>query len=460
MISKYQKFRKFYENKVGEFYSDRIIKNLRLQEEVRNWLEPSGNIRVPQIDGNGNCRFVNSDLTISDIIVESTLPKSAINTLKTYSIGVKPEIDVGDDEQIWVKEFEIRENTHSKEKKIVQEILTVGNAFFKIEKNDGKSDVILIPAEFVIIVPDNFNKTVAGAYIYHCKKTDKTTNKEYDYVEIYQMDGKVFKYPNAENKSSFEEIVTGLKECNMHHIKGLEDDKENNLYGTSILEGLETTMLEIVIRLTSNSYLFNKVNNPSIVTSEDFAEIDSETGEQIVQTGSMYMASTYEGANATRYLEPPTSHVATIYEHIKINMQNAYSQLGVNEISLGLSRDGNIASGEAFKKAIIPTLNKCRDIVNNLRIPLTYLYKQAFYLDNEGKDLSMDIIFNDGISLSDKENIENESLLINNKILSRKTILMKRGYTEKEAQQELDEIAKEENLFTQVFDTINQEDIE
>ena len=174
----------------------------------------------------------------------------------------------------------------------------------------------------------------------------------------------------------------------------------------------------------------------------------------------MLKATSPEGATATRYLEPPTSHVATIYEHIKINMQNAYSQLGVNEISLGLAQEGNIASGEAFKKAITPTLNKCRDIVNNLRIPLTYLYKQAYAIDNNGQNLSIDIIFNDGISLSDRENIENESLLINNKILSRKTILMKRGYTEAEADEELKKITIEEKMFTQLFDTLEDEDID
>ena len=460
MVAKYKKFRKFYENKVGEFYSDRIIKNLRLQDEVRKWLEPSGDIKIPHIDTEGKCSYINSDLSIKDIIVESTLPKSAINTLKTYSVGVKPEIDVGDTEQEWVKDFEIRENIHNKEKKIVQEMLSVGNAFFKVEKNDNKSDIIIIPAEYVIVIPDTYNETEAGAYVYYCKRTNPITKKEYNYVEIYQLDGKVFRYNNSLLKNEVEEIVIGLKECSIHHIKGLEDDKDDTLYGAPILDGLETTMLEIVIRLTSNSYLFNKVNNPSIVTPENFTEIDPETGEEIMQTGSMFRAGSPEGAAATRYLEPPTSHVTTIYEHIKINMQNAYSQLGVNEISLGLSQNGNIASGEAFKKAITPTLNKCRDIVNNLRIPLTYLYKQAYAIDNGRRDLSMDIIFNDGISLSDKENIENESLLVNNKILSRKTVLMKRGYTEAEADEELQKISAEEKMFTQVFDTLNDEDIE
>lgn len=460
MVAKYKKYRTFSENKVGEYYSGRIIKNLRLQDEVRKWLEPSGNIKIPHIDLNGKCTYINSDLSIKDIIVESTLPKSAINTLKTYSVGVKPEIDVGDEEQKWLKDFEVRQNIHNKEKKIVQEALTVGNAFFKIEKNNNKSDVILIPAEYVIIIPDTYNETEAGAYVYYCKKKDPTTEKEYNYIEIYQLDGKVFRYSNGRDKNTFEPIITGLTECSMHHVKGLEDDKDNALYGAPLLVGLETTILEIVIRLTSNSYLFNKVNNPSIVTPENFTEIDPETGEEIMQTGSMFRAGSPEGATATRYMEPPTSHVATIYEHIKINMQNAYSQLGVNEISLGLSQDGNIASGEAFKKAITPTLNKCRDIVNNLRIPLTYLYKQAYAIDNGGRDLSMDIIFNDGISLSDKENIENESLLVNNKILSRKTVLMKRGYTEAEADEELQKIATEEKIFTQVFDTLEDEDIE
>ena len=37
---------------------------------------------------------------------------------------------------------------------------------------------------------------------------------------------------------------------------------------------------------------------------------------------------------------------------------------------------------------------------------------------------------------------------------------MKRGYTEQEAEEELQKISTEEKMFTQIFDTVNEEDID
>lgn len=458
MLKKYKKFEWFYNNRVGLYFKDKIIKNLRLQDEiVQRWLCDNGNIQVPYLQ-DGKTLYRNSELTIADILVETTLPKSAINTLKSYSIGVMPFADVEEEHQEWINNFEKVSHLHRKEQQLVIDMLTKGNAFIKIEKGqNGKPDVIVIPPENIVVIPDKYNVSEIGGYLFYYQVEDEIKKEKYNYMEIYTLDGKVYVYETSQSKPKL--IDTKLGECNIQHIKAPENDKDNSLYGASIFEGLETTFTELVIRLTSNSYLFNKVNNPNIITSEDFAEIDPISGEQVLQTGSMFRAGSPEGAMATRYIEPPTNHVTAIYEHIKINMQNAYSQLGVNEISLGLSQDGNIASGEAFKKAITPTLNKCRDIVNNLYVPLTNIYKFAYRIEKNA-DLSLELSFNDGIALSEKENIENESFLVNNKILSRKTILMKRGYKDSEADEELKKIANEEKMFMNVFDTVEDEDIE
>lgn len=458
MIRKYKKFECFYNNKVGFYYKDKIVRNLRLQDEViQRWLGEDGTIRTPYTM-DGRVLYKNSDLTISDILVETTLPKTAVNVLKNYSIGVAPLPDVMEDTQEWIKDFEKENFIHRKEKQIITDMLVKGNAFVKVEKGqDGKADIIIIPPENMIVVPDKYNVNEVGGYIFYYELKDELKNEKYNYIEIYTLDGKI--YVHNINSSEPEVIETGLSECNIQHIKAPENDKNNKLYGASIYEGLETTFTEIVIRLTSNSYLFNKVNNPSLISSENFSEIDIDTGEEIVQTGSFYKASDPEGANSTRYIEPPTNHVTAIYEHINLNMKNAYSQLGVNEISLGLAQGGNIASGEAFKKAITPTLNKCRDIVSDLYIPLINIYKQAYKIENNA-DLSIEIKFNDGIALSEREIIENESLLINNKILARKTILSRRGYTEQEAEEEIKKIIEEEKALMLTIDTIEDEDID
>ncbi|MEG0730401.1 MAG: hypothetical protein RR421_03755, partial [Cetobacterium sp.] len=97
---------------------------------------------------------------------------------------------------------------------------------------------------------------------------------------------------------------------------------------------------------------------------------------------------------------------------------------------------------------------KCRDIVNCLRKPLTKMYEQAYYIENKEK-ISITIKFKDGISLSEKENIENKSSLINNKILSRTSILIEMGFTEEEAKKELKRIADEDKLLNPVFEMID-----
>lgn len=450
-IKNVAKYRRFFQNKVGKHYKNRIIRNLRLKDEVARWLNIDGTIKG----------FTEKELSIDDIVVETTLPKSAVNILKAYSVGEAPYIDINvtGTEKNWKKDFEIREKVHDKAKQLVEEMLVTGNAFVKVEKGEkGKAEVIILPVENVIIVPDPANISRVGAYIYFCeleRGTVANVKEKYKHIEIYQLDGKVFVY-KGEKDTEPREVDPTTQEINLHHICGLEKD---GLYGKSVFEGLETTFLEIVIRLTSNSYLFNKINNPNMVGSGEIAEIDGETGDREVKSGKYYSFDNPETANSLRYIEPPTSHVTTIYEHLKINMQNAYSQLGVNEIALGLSREGNTASGEAFKKAITSTLNKCRDITTNLYIPLYSVYKQAYRIE-ENKELSFDITFRDGISLSEKEKIENEVMQVTNKLLSRRSILLNRGFTEEEAKLELEAIKNEENELFGISEIINDDDLD
>ncbi|WP_373077262.1 phage portal protein [Fusobacterium varium] len=450
-IKNVSRYRKFFKNEVGRHYKSRIIKNLRLKDEVAKWLNADGTILIGGT--------VSSELTIDDIIVESTLPKAAVNTLKTYSVGEAPYIDVLETEKDWKKDFDRREKIHDKTKQLVEEMLVTGNAFVKIEKGEtGKAEVIVLPVENVIIVPETNNISRVGAYIYFCELEREATNgqtEKYKYIEIYQLDGKVFVY-QGENDKEPVEVDPTTKEINLHHVCGLEKD---GLYGKSIFEGTETTLLEIVIRLTSNSYLFNKVNNPTLVGSKDFSELNTETGKREVPTGKYLNTGNPDDANALRYVESPTAHVTAIYQHMEMNLQNIYAQLGINEVALGLSKEGNTSSGEAFKKAITSTLNKCRDITTNLYIPLYNIYRQAYLIEKQ-TELSFDITFKDGISLSEKEKIENEVLAASNMLLSRKSILINRGFTDIEADKELEAIKKEQNTLFGVSETIDSSDLD
>ena len=98
-VSKYNKYKEFRENHVGRFFKTRLIKNLRLQDEVAAWLNEDGCIGY-HLDN----RFIpytvnNQKLTIEDLIVECTLPKSAITVLKNFSVGEKPIVVTGAEEE-------------------------------------------------------------------------------------------------------------------------------------------------------------------------------------------------------------------------------------------------------------------------------------------------------------------------------------------------------------------------
>ena len=67
--------------------------------KVARWLNPDGTITIGGV--------ITDEITIDDIIVESTLPKAAVNTLKTYSVGEAPyiDIDVTNTKKDWKKRF-------------------------------------------------------------------------------------------------------------------------------------------------------------------------------------------------------------------------------------------------------------------------------------------------------------------------------------------------------------------
>lgn len=504
-VSKYNKYKEFRENHVGRFFKTRLIKNLRLQDEVAAWLNEDGYIGY-HLDN----RFIpytvnNQKLTIEDLIVECTLPKSAITVLKNFSVGEKPIVVTGtEEEDKWVKEFEKRETIHSKLKEMVTEQLTLGNCYTKIERIDKKAELTPLPAENILLIPALHNARRLGAYLYYEERL-KINGKEEDglYVELHLKGknivrayryagnkigaqiplsaidraftvGKNIKDTSKKGQRGFEYTInTELEDYDIQNFMGLDKDI-GELYAESIYNGLSSTFLEMTIRITSNSYLFNKVNNPNMIgpdVTETQVSIVPTWKENVlgadyqeqktVKQGRYHIINDPKWIGGMKYVEPPTSHVDTIYRHLELNYSNAYSQLGVNAVALGLVTDGgSISSGEAFKKAITPTLNKARDIVNNIYTPLLTLYSQAYKLET-GKEFSkLDIEFSDGISLSEKEETENASMEINNKLKSRKTYLISKGYTEEAADKELERIAEEQNKLSGIIvDTVAEEDI-
>lgn len=446
-------YRKYSKNQVGQYHKDRIIKNLRLIGKISDYLDEKGNIYFPSANGG----TYKTRLTISDILVEDTLPKTSIETIKTYTVGEKPKIIVQEEAREWLKEFEIREDIHNKEKKLVHDSLVVGDSFFKVEKYEGLAKVIILKKENVVIVPDEWNDTEAGLYMYVKECKDDLGNK-YSHVEVFQKDGKVHVLNNKNKKfeKNNERTINGdvdlnLGEFNIHHVKGIYED-ETSLYSTSVFEGLCTTFTEVTTRNTATSMTLNRFGNPRLVGTDDLTEVDEGTGQRKVREETDYIQSSdVENANAFRYLTPPTDYIDKAFPHLDRMLKNAYGQLGVNEISLGLTQQGSIASGESFKKAITPTLNKCRDVANNLYVPLIKMYKQAYKIET-GKDLEIEIEFQDGISLSEKETIENDKALVEAKLISRTTILKNRGVVN--PFEELKLIAEEQKILD-VFEEID-----
>ncbi|MCQ9628101.1 phage portal protein [Cetobacterium somerae] len=445
-ISTMEKYRQYSKNKVGRFHKDRVIRNLRMCGKIQDFISSDGYLIFPGINGTN----YTTQLTVEDILVEDTLPKTSIETLKKYSVGEKPKIIVNSEEdRKWIKDFERREKIHNKLKKLTHDSLVVGDSFFKVEEKDGKAKIILLKKENIIIVPDNWDDSEAGLYIYVVKKNKN--GKEYLHVEIFEPDGKVHVLNNYEGKKFKKvderkvkgDVDLGLGEFNIHHIQGIYED-ETSLYSNSIYEGLTSTFVELTTRNTAISIVLNKYGNPRLVGADDLTEEDEETGEKIVKLDTDYIQSSDpENAAAYRYLTPPADFINTSFPHTDRMLKNAYSQLGVNEISLGLSQEGGIVSGEAFKKAITPTLNACRDIANNLYVPVIKMYQQAYKIET-GKELEIEIEFQDGISLSEKEIIENEKALVEAKLISRTTILKNRGI--KNPKKELKLIAEEQKI--------------
>lgn len=453
--SYYGKYRDFFENKVGSRSRAKILRALRLDDQVRMWLGADGTIYEPDGVG-GYTNTGNKDLNFDEVIVETTLPRTAVQVLKTYSVSSVPTIDCGTpEEQNWLNNWFEKNKVHEKMQKLVIDMLVCGNAYFKIERNEkGNASMVCIAPELVSVIPSEFNITEPQAYKIKYNNNDSKVQADIMIEELYLDNGAVIRTVDGAE----ELIESGLDACGLHHIKGLTDNEDYPLYGESIYKGLESVFVELVERLTSNSYLFNKINNPTMVGAVDLSVRDPETGEEVAQSGKYVYSPESENANSLRYVTPPTEHVNSIYPHLELILKQAYAQLGVNAISLGLSESGSLASGEAYKKAITPTLNKCKEIVNKIKPTMIQAFKQAYYLDT-GKELSVTMTFSDGVDLTRYEETQIDVLLADTKILSRRSILAKYGYTEEEAQRELERIAEDERTITNVIDTLNIEDI-
>lgn len=460
IVGQVKKYRYYYDNKVGRVEKSRIIRNLRLVGEVSNWINTDGKILEKQFINN-TYQYSPTGLDVLDILVETTLPKTAVETLRTYSVGELPvaDIDSENDEQInWAREFEKNVLLHEKIGDLVIELCVTGNAFFKNELDmDGQVKWINLPIENVLIIPSDYDVNEPGYFVYFC--LDNKT-QEVNYIEIFKSNGEIYIIRDLEKLDSEnnEVIENGLNTFNIKFIKGLQRNEINTLYGGSIYQGLESVFREIVERKTSNSYIFNKFANPNLITSKELSELN-EQGQKVVYTGKVYNLGDPEDAAATKYLESPTGHLANTYPHFDQNLKEAYAQLGVNETALGLGDMGGVASGEAFKKAITPTLNKCRDINNRLYIPLIMGYRHAYQLETGEDSLKLDIKFADGIAPSDKETAETNAILVNNELQSRETILIKQGYNQKEALDEIQRIAEEKALMTLTAGEIDEENI-
>lgn len=459
IMTEVKKYRAYYNNQVGRYEKVRIIKNLRLVGEVSNWLGLDGRINERQLC-DGKYVYSSTGLDILDILVETTLPKVSVETLRTYSVGEMPiaDIDSDNDDQLnWAREFEKNVLVHEKIGSLDVEMLVTGNAFFKIEKYENQVKWINLPIENMVIIPSEYDVLEPGYFVYFV--IDSKTN-QISYLEIFKPDGNIFvinDLSKLENEDNYM-INNGLNAFNIRFIKGLYKNKISELYGGSIYQGLDSVFREIVERKTSNSYIFNKFANPNLITSKELSELDDK-GNKVVYTGKVYNLDEPEAAAATRYLEPPTSHIINTQPHFEQNLEEAYAQLGVNKTSLGLGETGGIASGEAFKKAITPTLNKCRDITNRLYIPLLMAYRQAYQLDIGSDSLKLDIRFADGIAPSEQERAEIDAILINNEIQSRETILINRGYNKKEALSEIERIAEEKKLMYMTYGSIDSDDV-
>lgn len=299
------------------------------------------------------------------------------------------------------------------------------------------------PKDYFPIRNEYNPKLIDGYVIYNLSQDDK--NKNTLICEIYELDSIEYRAYEI-NDSSISEISYPFNLTKNGMIAdglGYKDNQAQgwavveieNIFGTSDYnDDLVGNVRELVIGDTLTSQAFQKVANPLLQVPDSLIEVDTNGRSTVRLDNRVVVLSKDDKEVKQVQLETKTQE----WKLQRENLQNdAYKQLGVNDLAFGIDLGGSISSGEAKRRSlerIIATVESKRvKCITGIKNIILWGYKKL-----KGIDINLQIETQDILSLSLTEKMAIVVLGIQNNVMSLETAIKFLGILGKNADEEIE----------------------
>ena len=284
------------------------------------------------------------------------------------------------------------------------------------------------PKDYFQIRNEYNPKLIDGYVIYNLSQDDK--NKNTLICEIYELNSIEYRAYKI-NDSSISEISYPFDLTKNGMIAdglGYKDNQAQgwavveieNIFGTSDYnDDLVGNVRELVIGDTLTSQAFQKVANPLLQVPDSLIEVDTNGRSTVRLDNRVVVLSKDDKEVKQVQLETKTQE----WKLQRENLQNdAYKQLGVNDLAFGIDLGGSISSGEAKRRSlerIIATVESKRvKCITGIKNIILWGYKKL-----KGQDIDLQIEVQDILSLSLTEKMVIVVQGIQNNLMSLETAI-------------------------------------
>ncbi|MGP1429502.1 MAG: hypothetical protein ACTTJX_04615 [Fusobacterium sp.] len=428
-----EKYRKLSDGKSADvFFSD--VK-ARVNLEYMGIVDKQGYIKSYSVDNNS--LVSNNNHSLKDLVVGNGLLQATTRLYAEYATSKKLVTNQKDFELI--KDFDLDDLLGKA--MIIQS--WAGRLLLKgVTELEKFSFYPVTPKDYFPIRNEYNPKLIDGYVIYNLSANDK--NKNTLICEIYELDSIEYRAFKITDKN-IEEIQYpyNLKDNGMiedglgyrdNQAKGWAVVEIENIFGTSDYnDDLVGNVRELVIGDTLTSQAFQKVANPLLQVPDSVIEIDTDGRSTVKLDGRVVVVNKDDKEVKQVQLETKTQE----WKLQRENLQNdAYKQLGVNDLAFGIDLGGSISSGEAKRRSlerIIATVESKRSkCITGIKNIILWGYKKI-----KGQEIDLQIEAQDILSLSLTEKMSIVVQGIQNNVMSLETAIKFLGILGKNADEEI-----------------------
>lgn len=416
-----EKYRKLSDGKSADvFFAD---VRARVNLEYMGIVDNKGYMKSYYIDNFKSLRTNSTGYSLKDLVVGNGLLQAATRLYAEYATSKKLVTNQKDFELI--KDFDLDDLLGKA--MVIQS--WAGKLLLKgVTELEKFSFYPVTPKDYFPIRNQYNPKLIDGYVIYNLSQDDKS--KKTLICEVYELNSIEYRaYKITDNSITeinypFNLINNGMIADGLGYkdkqAQGWAVVEVENIFGKSDYnDDLVGNVRELVIGDTLTSQAFQKVANPLLQVPDSVIEVDKNGRNTVRLDGRVIVVNKDDKEVKQVQLETKTQEWKLHREDIK---NDAYKQLGVNDLAFGIDLGGSISSGEAKRRSlerIIATVESKRTkCISGIKNIILWGYKKI-----KSKEIDLQIETQDILSLSLTEKMAIVVQGIQNNVMSLETAI-------------------------------------